>query len=108
MKARRHLEKASFHPNVRNVRRLRAIYSANDGMQIVYDSQHYHVIEYSAFGGYELTNKGAHVCAYFHGLAAAAFRDNFARVIAQNPSIDAVDEYLGGFDSLLTLPVVLH
>jgi len=42
------------------------------------------------------------------GAAAAAFRDNFAKVIAENPSIDSVDEYLGGFDSLMTLPIVLH
>jgi len=77
-------------------------------MQIVYDSQHYHVIEYTGIGGYELTNKSEHLCAYFHGPAAAAFRDNFAKVIAENPSIDSVDEYLGGFDSLMTLPIVLH
>jgi hypothetical protein len=77
-------------------------------MQIVYDSQHYHVIEYTGIGGYELTNKSEHVCAYFHGPAAAAFRHNFAKVIAENPSTDSVDEYLGGFDSLMTLPIVLH
>jgi hypothetical protein len=77
-------------------------------MHIVYDSQNYHVIEYSGIGGYEVTNKSEHVCAYFHGQAAAAFRDDFAKVIAANPSIDSVDEYLGGFDSLMTLPIVLH
>ncbi len=77
-------------------------------MHIVYDSQNYHVIEYSGIGGYEVTNKSEHVCAYFHGQAAAAFRDNFAKVIAENPSIDSVDEYLGKFDSLMTLPIVLH
>ena len=36
-------------------------------MHIVYDSQNYHVIEYSGIGGYEVTNKSEHVCAYFHG-----------------------------------------
>jgi len=85
-----------------------ATHFADANMQIVYDSQHYHVIEYTGIGGYELTNKSEHVCAYFHGSAAAAFRDNFAKVIAENPSIDSVDEYLGGFDSLMTLPIVLH
>ena len=77
-------------------------------MQIVYDSQHYHVIEYSGIDGFEVTNKSAHVCAYFHGAAAAAFRDNFAKAVADNPSVNAIDEYLGGFDSLMTLPTVLH
>ena len=77
-------------------------------MHLVYDSQHYHVIEYSDIGGYEVSNKAAHVCAYFHGPAAAAFRDNFDRVIADDPSVDSVDEYLCGFDGLMTLPIVLH
>lgn len=77
-------------------------------MQIVYDSQNYHVIEYSGIDGFEVTNKSAHVCAYFHGPVAVAFRNNFAKVIAENPSIDSVDEFLGGFDSLMNLPTVLH
>jgi hypothetical protein len=77
-------------------------------MQIVYDSQNYHVIEYSGIDGFEVTNKSAHACAYFHGPVAVAFRDNFARFIAENPSVDSVDEFLGGFDSLMNLPTVLH
>jgi hypothetical protein len=44
-----------------------ATHFADANMQIVYDSQHYHVIEYTGIGGYELTNKSEHVCAYFHG-----------------------------------------
>ena len=43
-----------------------------------------------------------------HGPVDVAFRDNFAKVIAANPSIDSIDEFLGGFDSLMTLPTVLH
>lgn len=77
-------------------------------MHLVYDSPHYHVIEYPDIGGYEVTNKSAHVCAYFQGPAAAAFRDNFAQVIADDPSADSVDEYLCGFDELMTLPIVVH
>lgn len=77
-------------------------------MQIVYESQNYHVIEYSGIDGFEVTNKSAHACAYFHGPVAVAFRDNFAKVIAANPSIDSVDEFLGGFDALMTLPTILH
>ena len=77
-------------------------------MQIVYDSQNYHVIEYSGIDGFEVTNKSAHACAYFHGPVAVAFRDNFAKFVAENPSVDSVDEFLGGFDSLMNLPTVLH
>ena len=77
-------------------------------MQIIYDSQNYYVIEYSGIDGFEVTNKAAHACAYFHGPVAAAFRVNFAKVIATDPSLDTIDEFLGGFDSLMTLPTVLH
>lgn len=77
-------------------------------MHIVYDSQHYHVIEYAGIGGYELANKSERVCTYFHGPAAEAFRDSLAKAIAENPSSDSIDEYLGGFDALMTLPIVLH
>jgi hypothetical protein len=101
------LKRRSFAPSQRHARG-RAAHFAGANMHIVYDSQNYHVIEYSGIGGYEVTNKSEHVCAYFHGQAAAAFRDNFAKVIAANPSIDSVDEYLGGFDSLMTLPIFLH
>ncbi|MFL6579245.1 MAG: DUF3567 family protein [Burkholderiales bacterium] len=77
-------------------------------MQLVYESPHYHVIEYSDIDGYEVTNKTARVCAYFQGPAAAAFRDDFSKVLAEDPSADNVDEYLGEFDSLMTLPIVAH
>jgi len=87
---------------------VRAVAFADTSMQIVYDSQNYHVIEYSGIDGFEVTNKAAHACAYFHGPVAVAFRNTFAKAIAENPSIDSVDEFLGGFDSLMTLPTVLH
>jgi len=101
------LKTRSFAPSQSHARGCATDFAGGQ-MHIVYDSQNYHVIEYSGIGGYEVTNKSEHVCAYFHGQAAAAFRDDFARVIAANPSIDSVDEYLGGFDSLMTLPIVLH
>ena len=77
-------------------------------MQIVYDSQNYHVIEYSGIDGFEITNKSAHACTYFHGPAAIAFRDSLAKFVAENPSVDSVDEFLGAFDSLMNLHTVLH
>jgi hypothetical protein len=77
-------------------------------MQTVYDSQNYHVIEYAGIDGFEVTNKAAQAFAYFHGEMAAAFRDNLAKVIAEDPSIDSVDEFLGGLDSLMVVPAVLH
>jgi len=84
---------------------------ANDldnSMQLLYQSQHYHVIEYSDVDGYEVMNKSAKVCAYFQGPAAAAFREDFSKVLSEDPSAANVDEYLGEFDSLMTMPIVVH
>jgi hypothetical protein len=77
-------------------------------MQIVHDSNRYHVIEYCGIDGFEVTNKSAHVYGYFHGPVVIAVRNNFAKVIVDNPSIDSVDEVLGGLSALMTLPTVLH
>ena len=101
------MKRGGFAPYEKDTRAC-AAHFADANMQIVYDSQNYHVIEYSGIGGFEVINKSAHVCAYFHGTVAVAFRSNFAKVIAENPSIDSVDEFLGGFDALMTLPTILH
>ncbi|HVY05274.1 MAG TPA: DUF3567 family protein [Burkholderiales bacterium] len=77
-------------------------------MQIVYDSKKYCVIEYSGLDGFEVTSKSAHAGTYFHGAAAVDFRDSLAKAISTDPTTAAVDEFLGGFDGLMTLPAVLH
>lgn len=77
-------------------------------MQIVYDSTNYCVIEYGDVDGFEVTNKSAHAGAYLHGPAAIDFRDGLAKAIADDPTTDNVDAFLGEFDALMTLPTVLH
>ena len=100
------LKRGRIAPYAKAYARLRSSLGAT--MQIVYDSQNYHVIEYSGIDGFEVTNKSAHACAYFHGPVAIIFRDNFAKFVAENPSVDSVDEFLRAFDSLMYLPTVLH
>jgi len=91
-----------------NIRASARLNFSGGNMQTVYDSQNYHVIEYAGIDGFEVTNKAAHAFAYFHGPMATAFRDNLAKVIAEDPSVDSVDEFLGGLDSLMVVPAVLH
>ena len=77
-------------------------------MQIVYNSQNYHVVEYDGTVGYELINKPAGVGIFLSGDVAVAFRDNFARVVAEDSSADSIDDFLGGFDALMNQPAVMR
>jgi hypothetical protein len=77
---------------------------ADGNTQIVHDSQNYDDIEYSGMDGFEVTNNATHARACFHGPLAVDFRDNSAKAIAANHSLDAIEGFLGGFDSLMTLP----
>ena len=77
-------------------------------MNIVYNSNHYHVVEYPGVGGYELIDKKLGVGGYLHGEVAQVFGDSLAQAIADDPTDDSVDEFLGNFDFLMTQPVRFH
>jgi hypothetical protein len=77
-------------------------------MNIVYNSQHYHVVEYPGLNAYELIDKTLGIAGYLEGEVADSFRISLQRLIAEDPTIDSVDEFLGGFESLLTQPVRFH
>jgi hypothetical protein len=77
-------------------------------MNIVYNSHHYHVVEYPTHNGYELIDKTLGVAGYLEGEVADAFRESLQRLISEDPTIDTVDEFLGGFESLMVQPVRFH
>ena len=77
-------------------------------MNIVYNSQQYHVVEYPGRNGYELIAKTLGVGTYLEGQVADAFRQSLERLISEDPTIDSVDEFLGGFEFLMTQPVRFH
>lgn len=77
-------------------------------MQIVYSSQHYHVVSYPDVEGYELVNKPAGAGAYIHGSVATAFRENLEKVLAEDATVESIDEFLGGFDALMHQPTSVH
>jgi hypothetical protein len=77
-------------------------------MNIVYNSQHYHVVEYPGRNGYELIDKTLGIGAYLEGQVADAFRESLERLISEDPTIDSVDEFIGGFEVLMTQPVRFH
>jgi hypothetical protein len=91
-----------------NYVRISAIRFSIPNMQIVYSSQHYQVVQYAGIEGYEVINKPAGVGTYLQGEVAAAFRQSLAKVVAEDPSVDSIDDFLGGFDALMNQPAVMH
>lgn len=76
-------------------------------MHVVYSSAHYHVVEFPG-QGFELINKMTSVGTYLHGDAGSKFRDYLAEVIADDASVESVDDFLGNFDVLMHQPTVYH
>ncbi len=78
-------------------------------MNVIYDSENYCLVEYSAQHGYELVDKHAQRGTFFQGYVAERFAQEMREVIAeQNDSDERFDEFLGNFDELMTQPVVYH
>lgn len=76
-------------------------------MNLVYNSDHFYVVEFAG-NGYELVDKQSGRGTFLQGASATKFRDSMQSVIASNPNIESVDEFLSGFEELLTQDIVLH
>jgi len=85
-------------------------------MQMIYNSPHFCVVEFSGFddgrpqpaGGYEIMDKGMRREIFLGGEQAEQFRSRVQALIAEEPSFDEVDAFLSGFAGLMTHPVALH
>jgi len=85
-------------------------------MNMIYNSPHYCVVEFSDFGdaaarssgGYEILDKGMRREIFLRGEQADRFRSRVAALIAGEPSADEIDDFLGGYAGLMTQAVALH
>jgi hypothetical protein len=77
-------------------------------MNIVYNSENYYVVEYPLGNGLELVDKHTARGTFFRGDVAEKFAASMKSVIAENASVEFIDEYLEQFDILLNTPVVYH
>lgn len=86
-------------------------------MNMIYNSEHYCVVEFSDFGegrfasgGYEIVDKGMRREIFLAGDDAEQFRATVQAMIEgdDEPSPEDFDEFLGGYVGLMTQPVVLH
>lgn len=85
-------------------------------MNIIYNSEQYSVVEFVAddqrdslrFGGYEIMDKSGKREIFIGGIWAESFRKNVEDLIAGSPSVEEIDDFLGGYDGLMSQSVVLH
>lgn len=85
-------------------------------MNLIYNSDQYSVVEFGAddgsdslrFGGYEIMDKPGKREIFIGGMLAEAFRKNVEDLIATEPSIEEIDDFLGNYDVLMSHPVILH
>ena len=80
-------------------------------MNVIYASESYYVVEYPAQHGFELVDKRSSRGTFFQGDVADRFINSLREAAggeASEASVERIDEFLGGFDVLLNLPVVVH
>jgi hypothetical protein len=83
-------------------------------MNMIYNSPNYCVVEFRSgdgetfAGGYEIMDKNAKREIFLGGTLAEKFRSDVTELIATEPSVEEVDDFLSGFDGLMQHPLVLH
>jgi len=85
-------------------------------MNLIYNSEQYSVVEFRAdrnlealrFGGYEIVDKGGKREIFIAGTLAQTFRREVNELIAGEPTMDEIDEFLGSYDAVMSQPATLH
>lgn len=82
-------------------------------MNMIYNSPNYCVVEFAASGvsqssGFEIMDKHAKREIFLAGSLAEGFRRGVAELIASEPTIEDVDEFLSQFNPLMQQPMTLH
>lgn len=79
-----------------------------DAMNVLYDSPHFYMAEFSGRQGIELVDKSAGRGGFLEGDVALKLRMSMHQLFSAHPSVESVDEFLENYDALLTNPVVFH
>ena len=85
-------------------------------MNTIYNSPHYCVVEFTDFvadgqhpaGGYEIIDKTLRREIFLGGKQAEQFKESVRALIAKEPTLEEVDEFLTSYTGLMTQPVTLH
>jgi len=85
-------------------------------MNLIYNSEQYSVVEFGIdhdqealrCGGYEIMDKSGKREIFIAGAMAEIFREKVRRLIASEPSIEDIDDFLGKYDAVMSNRVVFH
>jgi hypothetical protein len=85
-------------------------------MQMIYNSPNYCVVEFKDYaenipdheGGFEIVDKASRREIFIQGALAQRFRNNVEELIASEPSLEEVDDFLSSFEGIMQQPVLLH
>ncbi|MBZ0146289.1 MAG: DUF3567 domain-containing protein [Pseudorhodoplanes sp.] len=77
-------------------------------MMIVFDNPVMHVVDYPAQDAVEVIDKRVSKGALMRGDAALRFRSELKALVVGASEIEAFDELLDGYGSLITQPTVYH
>jgi hypothetical protein len=77
-------------------------------MNLIYNSDQYSVVEFGADSGNEAMDKPGKREIFIGGSLAEAFRKHVEDLIATEPTVEEIDDFLAKYDILMSQPVVLH
>lgn len=85
-------------------------------MNLIYNSEQFSVLEFGVdrshealrFGGYEIVDKGGQREIFINGILAQNFRRDVSELIASEPTMDEIDEFLGSYNEVMSYPATLH
>jgi Protein of unknown function (DUF3567) len=77
-------------------------------MNLVYNSDHFSVLEYPTHGSFELIDKQGKTSAFIVGDTAAKFRASIESAFSNNPSIESIDEFLDDYEAPMERKLTFH
>lgn len=85
-------------------------------MNLIYNSEHYSVVEFRAeagleamrFGGYEILDKPARREIFLAGTLAENFRQHVRALSARQPTEEEIDDFLDSYSPLMAQPVIVQ
>jgi hypothetical protein len=87
-------------------------------MQMLYNSDHYVVVEFDmgtdesnggdGAGGYEIVDKFSRRGIFLNGAAANGFKAGVDALVERGPTEEEVDDFIAGYTLLAQQPVILH
>ncbi|NHC07730.1 uncharacterized protein DUF3567 [Azonexus fungiphilus] len=77
-------------------------------MNLVYNSEHFTVVAYPAWQGFELVDKENGRMLFLHGAEASCFRAAIDGIPEATRDVETIDAFLDDYCAGTAQPIVLH